>query len=359
MNDNHANMGAVLIGRNEGTRLIRCIESVIGRVGMVVYVDSGSTDGSVTAARGLNAHVLELDADVPFTAARARNAGLGELLHVQPEVQYVQYIDGDCELVDGWLDAAAKFLDEHDTCAVVCGRRRERHPNATVYNQVTDMEWDTPPGVAQACGGDALMRIEALHDVGGFNGALIAGEEPELCVRLGAAGWNIHRLDHEMTLHDANITQFSQWWRRSVRCGHAYAEGRALHGSAPQRFRVNEVRSIIEWALILPLVAVGFAPFTYGISILLLVAYGLLVWRVRRYWLGREYSKQNAHRASVHAVIGKFAELVGICTFWWNRLWNRKSTLIEYKTSAPSTSAGTIVTTDADEAHVAMEAGQL
>ena len=43
-------LGIVIIGRNEGDRLIRCIASV-GDEALVIYVDSGSTDESVAAAR--------------------------------------------------------------------------------------------------------------------------------------------------------------------------------------------------------------------------------------------------------------------------------------------------------------------
>jgi len=42
---------AVVIGRNEGERLVACLASLGGEIRRAVYVDSGSTDGSVAAAR--------------------------------------------------------------------------------------------------------------------------------------------------------------------------------------------------------------------------------------------------------------------------------------------------------------------
>ena len=45
-------IGAVIIGRNEGARLERSLQALAGQVAQIVYVDSGSTDGSVAAARG-------------------------------------------------------------------------------------------------------------------------------------------------------------------------------------------------------------------------------------------------------------------------------------------------------------------
>lgn len=188
-------IGVVAIGRNEGERLRRCLNSVADRGLVLVYVDSGSGDGSIELARGLGVEVVELDLSRPFSAARARNEGLERLLEVAPSVQYVQFVDGDCEIVDGWVDRARRELDERPEAAVVCGRRRERYPEQSVYNHLADLEWDTPIGEAKACGGDALMRVAALRQAGAYNPELIAGEEPELCVRLRQKGWRIFRVD--------------------------------------------------------------------------------------------------------------------------------------------------------------------
>lgn len=224
-------IGVVVIGRNEGKRLERCLDSVRRTDAAIVYVDSGSTDGSPSMARGKGADVVDLDLSRPFTAARARNEGFRRLVASRPDIEFVQFVDGDCEVVSGWLEAARTFLVAHETYAVVCGRRRERFPDRSVYNRMCDEEWDTPVGDAQACGGDAMMRVVALAAVNGYRDGLIAGEEPELCVRLRQSGWRIHRLDQEMTLHDAAMTRFSQWWRRTLRSGHAYAEGAWIHGA--------------------------------------------------------------------------------------------------------------------------------
>ena len=179
-------VGIVAIGRNEGERLRACLQSVIPRAALVVYVDSGSTDGSTVMARGSGGEVVELDMRIPFTAARARNEGFKRLRQLAPDLPYVHFVDGDCEVVGVWIETAAAFLDAHHDVAVVCGRRRERYPTQSIYNHLCNIEWDTPVGETSACGGDALMRVEAFEQVGGYRGDLIAGEEPELCVRLRA-----------------------------------------------------------------------------------------------------------------------------------------------------------------------------
>jgi GT2 family glycosyltransferase len=227
------NVGIVAIGRNEGERLRVCLTSARRDCTHVVYVDSGSTDGSLELAQSLGVHIVNLDLSKPFTAARARNEGFARLKEIDPNLEAAQFIDGDCEIVEGWIAKAQSELMNNPKAAVVCGRRRERFPAASIYNKLCDMEWNTPIGIAIACGGDALIRASAFEQVGGYNPAAIAGEEPEMCVRLRQNGWTIHRIDAEMTLHDAAITRFGQWWKRTLRSGHAYAQGYFLHGPPP------------------------------------------------------------------------------------------------------------------------------
>lgn len=324
-------IGLVAIGRNEGKRLHQCLLSVIGKVSQIVYVDSGSTDGSVELARSLGVDVVELDLSTPFTAARARNTGFTRLLALNPQLKYVQFVDGDCEVVAGWLESAQQQLETQPDVAVVCGRRRERYPEQSIYNQLCDLEWDTPVGKAKACGGDAMMRVAAFQQVGGFNPTLIAGEEPELCVRLRQHNWQILRLKAEMTLHDAQMLRFSQWWKRSVRAGHAFAEGAWLHGGEPERHWVRESRSIWFWGLILPLIALGIVWATHGWSLLLLLGYPVIAGRVFVKAVQQNISTKNAAAYAGACVLGKFAQLQGALSFYQNKLLRHQSLLIEYK----------------------------
>jgi len=308
-------LAAVVIGRNEGARLRRSLQVLKGQVAQLIYVDSGSTDGSPAAAQSLGAKVVALDMTRPFTAARARNAGLAAL---GAEITLVQFLDGDCILRDGWLEAAQAHLARNPKVAVVCGRRREEDPAASIYNTLIDREWDTAPGEALACGGDALMRLSALRDVGGYRDGLIAGEEPELCQRLRRAGWQIWRLDAEMTWHDAQITRFGQWWRRSLRAGHAFAEGAALHGKGPDRHWVAETRRALLWGAALPgaiLVLAIFAPLA---ALLLVFAYFLQ-------WL--RLVRRGGFAWGSFTLLGKFPEALGVLKYHLRR----DGRIIEYR----------------------------
>lgn len=313
-------LGAVIIGRNEGARLVACLASFPASVRPLVYVDSGSTDGSVAAAKAAGAEVVALDMSVPFTAARARNEGFQRLLQLgAPE--FVQFVDGDCVLQPGWLPAAEAFLAGHPEVGVICGRRREIRPEVSVWNRLCDAEWDTPVGPAKACGGDALMRVAAVQAVGGYDPTLIAGEEPELCVRLRAAGWQVWRIDQEMTLHDAAMTKVGQWWKRTRRSGHAFAEGAALHGAPPERHWVAETRRAVLWGAVLPVVTV-LGALVSPWALLLLLLYPLQMLRL---------SRRFGWERGVFLVLAKVPEALGVLQFWGNRLRRRKAGLIEYK----------------------------
>ena len=316
------------IGRNEGERLMRCVRSVAGLGVPFVYVDSDSTDGSPERARQLGAVVVQLDLSIPFTAARARNAGFRALMEQQPDLRFVQFVDGDCEIVPGWIPAALDFLESRPDVGVACGRRRERHPDASVYNLLCDMEWDTPVGEAKACGGDAMMRVEAFRQAGGFRDGLIAGEEPELCVRIRAQGWKVYRLDHEMTLHDAAITRFGQWWKRNVRAGHAFAEGAHLHGRPPERHWVRETRSALLWGAVLPAIIAVTAIVLGPQALVLALVYPAQV--VRLALRERGPIRTRVARAAF-LVLGKFAEAAGVLKFVLRRRQGGPAELIEYK----------------------------
>lgn len=318
-------IAAVVIGRNEGDRLIACLKSLGPEMVRVVYVDSGSTDGSPEAAATLGAEVVALDMAQPFTAARARNAGLEALADTPPD--YVQFVDGDCVLQPGWIETARGFLDTHPEVAMACGRRREIHPEASVFNRLCDDEWNTPVGEARACGGDTLGRWSALDAVGGYNPTLIAGEEPDLCLRLRVAGWKIWRLDAEMTAHDAAILRFGQWWKRVSRAGHAFAEGAWLHGKAHGHW-VGETRRLLVWGLGVPLATllavVLFGP--WGLVVL-----GLYPLQVARLARSRGLRDRFSWEWAFFLTLGKIPEALGALRFYRSRLTARRSALIEYK----------------------------
>lgn len=320
-------VGVVVIGRNEGERLIKCLTSVRAVFTTIIYVDSGSTDGSRAAAARLGASIVNLDMARPFTAARARNEGFARLKSIQPNARFVQFLDGDCELVPGWIEAATKFLADRTDVAVVCGRRRERYPDVSFYNRVCDIEWDTPIGEAAACGGDSLVRVEAFEAVGGFRSQLRAAEEPELCVRLREHGWKIWRLDVEMTRHDADMKRLRQWWRRSVRSAYGCSEVSTLHRHSPYRVYSQEMARAVFWAGAVPL-AIAILAVIHPDALLAVFIYPMQIARIA--WRRGASSLESWRYASL-MTLGKFAELQGIARFHWQRWRGKRAELADYK----------------------------
>jgi glycosyltransferase involved in cell wall biosynthesis len=291
----------------------------------VVYVDSGSTDGSVEKGRELADAVVELDMRKPFTAARARNAGLERLLEVRAGLVYVFFVDGDCEVVDSWLATAVQFLIEKPEFAIVWGLRRERYPEKSIYNLLCDIEWqDYPLGETHACGGDAVARVDAIRAVKGYRADLICGEEPEMCFRLRRAGWRIFHLESPMTLHDAAIYRFSQWWRRMMRTGYGFAQGAVLYGTP-----MLETRRSWFWGLGVPLAGLMLAPFVGWWSTIILLIYPLQIVRLSMRG-GRPSARENWLRAGAF-VLGKFPEMLGHVKYHFDLLRRSPTRLIEYK----------------------------
>jgi GT2 family glycosyltransferase len=325
-----AKIGAVVIGRNEGERLITCLNSLIDKVKHIVYVDSGSTDDSIQNATKLGVHILALDMTIPFTAARARNEGANYLLQQQDDLECIQFVDGDCEIQQNWLEDAVKFLEGNPKYAVVCGRRRERFPNQSIYNQLCDIEWDTPIGDALACGGDALIRVESFIQVRGYNDSLIAGEEPEMCFRLRQKSWKIKRIDAEMTLHDAAMTRFKQWWYRAKRAGFAYAISCYLHGKTEEKFKCKEVLSIFMWTILIPTVILSLTIVDYKFILLILV-YPLQFIKLIIRFVNKGLTKETALLNAFFTIVAKWPQLLGMLQFLTDRIGGKRSRLIEYK----------------------------
>jgi glycosyltransferase involved in cell wall biosynthesis len=323
MFDVSSSVGVVAIGRNEGERLRRCLRSIPPQI-PIVYVDSASTDDSVAFARSTQATVVELDMARPFSAARARNQGFAELLRQNPDIAFVQFIDGDCELETDWFITAAKFCEGQPSVAAVCGRRRERYPDASFYNRMCDDEWNTPIGESDACGGDALVRVVAFQQVGGYDSLVIAGEEPELCHRLRAAGWQIWRLDAPMTMHDADMHHFDQYWNRAIRSGFGYAQvyhkTQSSNGDILYR---REVFSALFWTMGVAMVALFSATIAGSMGLLAAPA----IWVLQLLRLGFH----NGFAKGARMLIGKVAEAVGIIRYVSARSRGHNQGAIFYK----------------------------
>jgi len=327
-------LSVVIIGRNEGERLERCIltaKSIEGwRPAEVLYIDSGSTDGSPELAARLDATVLALSPGA-FTAARARNLGwrraVGEM---------VLFLDGDTVLNPDFPLAALAELRKDPMNAAAWGHRREICPCKSVYIRFLDLDWVYPPGETPFFGGDVLVRRAALEVVNGFDETLIAGEEPELCRRMRILGWRIQHIDFPMTLHDLAITRFSQYWRRTQRAGYAFAAVSARFRSTSDPFwsseaRHNRIRGLF-W-LLTPIVALSgsialrsLLPFALWLLLVAALA-ARTAWQCR--WKKSDWSTLLLY--GFHSHLQQIPIFLGQVQF----MMNGNKSLIEYKDVTP------------------------
>lgn len=329
------NIGVVTIGRNEGERLKRGLASILKQVPdsrRIIYVDSGSTDGSPAYACSLGVAVVDLDLTQPFTAARARNEGFNRLLELWPTLDYVQFLDGDCELVEGWLQAASQALDSSPETVAVCGWRREYEPQASVFNRICDVEWRMGQlGVIPQFGGDVLIRVTAMTAAGGYNNSVIAAEDDDLSVRLRQPGGQIIRIDAQSTRHDAAMHSLGQWWKRGVRAGYGYGQVNHIHGAAPEyKFQPDIRRTWVAGGLI-PLLALALAPWSRGLSLALLLRYPLTAVKVAVQMRRRGVLWADSLPWGVSCAFAVFPGLVGLLQYRLNRAFNRPGQIIEYK----------------------------
>ncbi len=326
-----SDVAIVTIGRNEGERLKLCLRAALPQARTVVYVDSGSTDGSAAFARSLGCIVVELDPAYPFGPARARNEGFTAALNAAPDLCYVQFLDGDCELQPGWLEQGVATLEARPDLAIVCGNVREIHPEASVYNKLCDLEWQKEPGEVAACAGRFLVRPAAFTAAGGFRSDVIAAEDDEFCIRLRRAGFRIVQIDAEMARHDAAILRFSQWWLRARRSGLAYAQVAALYAGSRERIFVRDCMRIWFWALLMPLAALALAPLTRGLSLAaLLAAYALLDWKIYQYGRRRGWSPRDARIYAWFTTLSKFPGLHGMLIYYAQRLTGARPRIAKY-----------------------------
>jgi len=326
-------LGIVVIGRNEGERLGGCFESLIDTNASCIYVDSGSTDDSIKIARAYAIRVVSLDTGSPLSAARARNEGFEKLLELQPDIEFVQFLDGDCTLADGWLDAAESALEGNPRLAVVVGYLQEINEDLTAYNRLCALEWKSPPGDFKdfgSLGGISVIRANVFREMAGFNPDVIAGEDSELGVRIGLSGYQITKIDHLMAFHDANITKFSQWWKRSIRAGHAIGQRAHLNGKSELKDCVRARKSTWLWGIVIPTLILVTAVPSDGWSLLLLGSYVVLGFRIFKHRLSIGDCFSDAFLYTRFLLLAKFANTYGLLKFYLNRMF-RHYEIIEYK----------------------------
>ena len=261
----------VIIGKDEAATLAASILSArqalaeSGLSGEILYVDSGSLDGSRRIACEMDVPVMVIPRD-RANAARARNAGLA-----RARGTWVHFLDGDMELLPGWLGAA---VARAQACTLdgVGGTVVEAMEGASAWSRAFGYDWNARGPRAGEIGGAGLWRRAALSAVRGFDEALDVGEDPDLCRRIEEQGYRIERLDLPMATHRLGLESFGAWWRRARAVGRSTMIVSRRHGDV----------LLLARRFVLPLVALAILSIP-ALWPLTPVFAGL--WYARRVWL--------------------------------------------------------------------------
>lgn len=309
----------VLIGLNVERFLPDCLGSVrdanwphdlLERL----YVDSGSTDRSLEiVSREPGWQVLTLGDPNP-SVAKGRNLGISTA-----NGKYVQLLDADMLLDEGWLMRATAILERDPRIAAAFGRTRERFPRRNLYHGLRDSIWSMHPlGFSDRLPGACLLRRDAVRTCGLHLTRLRGFEDVELSQRLRRSGYVLMGVPETMCLHDSNMSSFGQYWRSNVRGGQGnYDILRSTSGLDQLRFW-RELRRSAIWPVVLALsILVGGLAGRWWIPCVVAAGFALA--------LGREYRRGRQRGGSMragfcwmlHWVLSKIPYCAGFVDAWW------------------------------------------
>ncbi len=197
-------LSVILISRNQEWNIARLVESVLRERDLlgsmdIILVDSASNDQTIEIAARYPITVYKLNPDQRLSAAAGRYVGYN---HTSGDL--VLFLDGDMELCQGWLTQALKVIRSQPEVAVVCGQVVDRPKDYTPQeNECTHDAMRNSGGATCVLhgGGASLYRRSVLDKVGTFNPWLYSDEEPELCLRIRHAGYQILRLPRTIAFH--------------------------------------------------------------------------------------------------------------------------------------------------------------
>jgi GT2 family glycosyltransferase len=322
----------VIIGLNAARDIGPCIEAIRAsdypRDKLeLIYADGGSTDGSVDLATAYpGVRVVQLTDPHP-SPGRGRNAGLRA--STRP---LVQLVDSDSYLDAGWLRAAVGYLE--DDVAAVTGALFERRPDANIYHRVVDWDWRIAangetavksPSATLVFGGNVLVRREALVAAGGYDEALVVGEEADLSHRVRHAGWRILEVPDTMATHDIRMGSLRAYLRRAMRSGYAYAATAMRFRKTEEKLFLQRLARIVVSGcapLVVLLLGIALGYGLVGLGVALLLAFRSLR-KVPR-WVRRDGLRlADAMAYGSHLSFVIYPQLFGVARYFAGRLLGR------------------------------------
>jgi glycosyltransferase involved in cell wall biosynthesis len=287
-------VSVIIKALNEEKRIVAAVESALAAVaavgGEVVLADSCSTDATVALASRFPIRIVQL-ADT-----RERCCGVGPQLGYQHSVgEFVYILDGDMEMLPGFLPAALAFMEAHPEAAGVGGRVVEMNTSSLEYlARVERGLGHMQAGAVDRLDMGGLYRRSAIEQTGYFSDRnLHSYEEFDLAVRLRAKGWALWRIAMDSVQHHGHDAPPYQLLLRRWRSGYICGLGEVLRGAVGQPHlgmvvtSVRELRlyvAVLMWWFVLLLSWAVPMPWAAHVGLFLAAAatpFALLAWRKR------------------------------------------------------------------------------
>ena len=189
-----------IIGRNEERGIGECVEAALAAAEQIggaetIFVDSASTDCTVSIVQSYKVRVLSLKPDWQLCPSAGRFVGS----HYAAG-DFVLFIDADTLVYRDFLPGALEHFRQNPEVAGINGRIDDLNENGELlsdveerYDRVADTKWLRGP----CC----FYRRSALLKVGSFNPHLAMEEEAELGLRLVKNGWKLQLIPVPMGCH--------------------------------------------------------------------------------------------------------------------------------------------------------------
>ncbi len=324
----------VVIGVNTEATLARCLNSIIesdypADKLHLIYVDGGSYDKSIEIAGQFHGvEIISLGDNHP-TPGRGRNNGWNK-----GDSPLVQFLDSDTILEKDWFSQGIQAIDGNNVGAVQ-GYRKEISPQKSIFNWLTSLEWNGPPGEAESFGGDVLIRRNILEETGGYDEIMVGGEDPELSQRIKDRGWRILQLDTIMTHHDIAMFSLTQYWKRAFRSGYGFAAVIDKGAGRERGFWMTEFRRIIvrggcslgllslAICLLLMTFSLGSPALmlsTIAITLALLLLFWPRLFRVGYFKDSMNLSKKQAKTYAWHCSLVVIPDLIGVIRYYLGKI---------------------------------------
>ncbi len=187
----------------------------------VLFVDNGSTDGSVKYAGShfLKPGLIQLPSNMGF--ATANNVGIKH--SIDSGAEYVVLLNNDTRVEADWLDEMVHAADEVPACGV-CGAQQLTWDGRNRLALRFIPEWadstfsylppdysGVPKEAVFVSGFCMLLRSEALKSVGMFDERYFAGSEDlDLCLRMWKVGYSVLNAPSARVYHHVGGTSNSK-----------------------------------------------------------------------------------------------------------------------------------------------------